>query len=55
MAHAVTISRRVAMSRTSCVTPVYACGLSEEKTKQVFLTVALFAHGYASIIANNHL
>ncbi len=31
------------------------CGLSEEKTKQVFLTVALFAHGYASIIANNHL
>ncbi|MBR0480994.1 MAG: TetR/AcrR family transcriptional regulator, partial [Firmicutes bacterium] len=31
------------------------CGLSEEKTKQVFLIVALFAHGYASIIANNHL
>ena len=30
-------------------------GLSMEKTKQVFLTVALFAHGYASIIANNHL
>ena len=26
-----------------------------EKTKQVFLTVALFAHGYASIIANNGL
>ena len=30
-------------------------GLTIEKTKQVFLTVALFAHGYASIIANNHL
>ncbi len=30
-------------------------GLSMEKTRQVFLTVALFAHGYASIIANNHL
>ena len=26
-----------------------------EKTKQIFLTVALFAHGYASIIANNGL
>lgn len=30
-------------------------GLSAEKTKQVFLTVALFAHGYASLIANNGL
>ena len=30
-------------------------GLSMGKTKQVFLTVALFAHGYASIIANNGL
>ena len=30
-------------------------GLSEEKTKKVFITVALFVHGYASIIANNHL
>ena len=30
-------------------------GLSMEKTKQIFLTVALFAHGYASIIANNNL
>ena len=30
-------------------------GLSMEKTRQVFLTVAMFAHGYASIIANNHL
>ena len=28
-------------------------GLSMVKTKEVFLTVALFAHGYASIIANN--
>ena len=32
-----------------------ASGLSIEKTKQVFLTVALFTHGYASIIANNAL
>jgi hypothetical protein len=30
-------------------------GLRMEKTKQIFLTVALFAHGYASIIANNGL
>ena len=30
-------------------------GLDETKTKEVFLTVALFAHGYASIIANNAL
>lgn len=30
-------------------------GLSRQKTKDVFITVALFAHGYASIIANNHL
>ena len=30
-------------------------GLSMEKTREVFLTVALFAHGYASIIANNAL
>ncbi len=30
-------------------------GLSMQKTKTVFVTVALFAHGYASIIANNHL
>ena len=30
-------------------------GLNMEKTKQVFLTVALFAHGYASMIANNGL
>ena len=30
-------------------------GLSMEKTGRVFLTVAMFAHGYASIIANNGL
>lgn len=30
-------------------------GMSIEKTKEVFLTIALFAHGYASIIANNAL
>ena len=30
-------------------------GLSLKQTKDVFITVALFAHGYASIIANNHL
>ena len=29
--------------------------LSLQKTRDVFITVALFAHGYASIIANNHL
>ena len=28
---------------------------SMEQTKKVFLTIALFAHGYASIIANNSL
>ena len=32
-----------------------ALGMDPEKTRQVFLTVALFAHGYASIIANNGL
>ena len=30
-------------------------GLNRELTRSVFLTVALFAHGYASIIANNDL
>ncbi len=30
-------------------------GLSRQKTREVFITVALFAHGYASIIANDHL
>ena len=32
-----------------------ALGTELERTKQVFRTVALFAHGYASIIANNNL
>ena len=30
-------------------------GLSMQKTRSVFITVVLFVHGYASIIANNHL
>ncbi len=30
-----------------------AMGLTMEQTKQVFLTLAFFAHGYASILANN--
>ncbi len=33
----------------------YAAGLSMEKTREVFLIVALFAHGYAGIIANSHI
>lgn len=32
-----------------------ALGISMEQTKTVFITVFLFAHGYASIIANNAL
>lgn len=32
-----------------------AMKLNEEQTKEVFLTLALFVHGYASIIANNSL
>ena len=32
-----------------------ALGVSMEQTKKIFLTVFLFAHGYASIIANNSL
>ena len=32
-----------------------ALGMGMEETKKVFLTVFLFAHGYASIIANNSL
>lgn len=32
-----------------------AMGLCGEKTREVFLILALFAHGYASIIANNAL
>ena len=30
-------------------------GLNRRQTRDVFLTVALFAHGYASIIVNNNL
>ena len=30
-------------------------GMDREKTREVFLTLALFVHGYASIIANNAL
>lgn len=30
-------------------------GMSMEQTKKVFLTIFLFAHGYASIIANNSM
>ncbi len=32
-----------------------SAGMSMERTRQIFLTVALFAHGYASLIANNGL
>ncbi len=32
-----------------------AVGINEKQMKEVFLTIALFAHGYASIIANNSL
>lgn len=32
-----------------------AMEMNTEQTKEVFLTIALFAHGYASIIANNSL
>ena len=32
-----------------------ALGMSAAQTKQIFLTAALFTHGYASIIANNGL
>ena len=32
-----------------------SAGLDAEKTREVFLTVAVFAHGYASILANNAL
>ena len=42
------------------LTPILAAmqegsGLDAEKTRDVFLTVALFTHGYASLIANNAL
>lgn len=32
-----------------------AMRMNMEQTKEVFLTIAMFAHGYASIIANNSL
>ena len=32
-----------------------AMAMDMEQTKEVFFTIALFAHGYASIIANNSL
>lgn len=32
-----------------------AMGMDLERTKEIFVTLALFAHGYASIIANNSL
>lgn len=32
-----------------------AMGMNMEQTKEVFLAIALFPHGYASIIANNSL
>ena len=32
-----------------------AVGMSLAQTKEVFLTISMFAHGYASIIANNSL
>ncbi len=31
-----------------------AMGLDPEQTKEVFITLAMFVHGYASIIANNN-
>lgn len=32
-----------------------ASGMNQNQMKEVFITIALFAHGYASIIANNSL
>ncbi len=32
-----------------------AMGMNIKQTKEIFLTIALFTHGYASIIANNSL
>lgn len=32
-----------------------AMGMTMEQTKEIFVTIAMFAHGYASIIANNSL
>ena len=44
---------RVLITYSSYGHPVYKSSMKQ--TKQVFLTVALFAHGYAGIIANNGL
>ncbi len=48
------------MIESEALTPVLQAmqeglGMDLKATKDVFLTVALFAHGYASIIANNTL
>ena len=48
------------MIRSEALEPVLSvmresAGLDAEQTRAVFLTVAMFAHGYASIIANNGL
>jgi len=48
------------MLDSEALTPVLSAmqsglNMSAEKTKDVFLTVALFTHGYASILANNGL
>lgn len=32
-----------------------ATGLNTQKTKKIFLLIAMFAHGYASMLANNSL
>ena len=48
------------MIESEALTPILQAmqeglGMDLKTTKDVFLTVALFAHGYASIIANNDL
>ena len=48
------------MVRSEALEPVLSvmresAGLDAEQTRAVFLTVAMFAHGYASIIANKDL
>ena len=48
------------MIESEALTPILQAmqeglGMDLKTTKDVFLTVALFAHGYASIIANNAL
>ncbi len=48
------------MADSAALVPVHTAmregaGLSAQKTRDVFITVALFAHGYASVIANNDL